>query len=95
MALSKTIEINNSGVNATYWVLAEVKFDLLGNATWAKLNGYASSAAFSAGKSSIADRGFTAATPGSFGTTQGSSLVTAVYTFIKTTTEFSGATDVA
>lgn len=95
MPLAKTIEINNTGVNATYWVLAEVKFDLLGNVTWAKLSGYASSAAFSAGKSSITDRGFTAATPGSFGTAQGSALITTVYTFIKTQAEFTGATDVA
>jgi hypothetical protein len=95
MALSKTIEVNNTGVNAAYWSLDRIEFRLLGGTTWAKLNGYASSAAFSAGKSAIDSRTFEAPTPGTFSTLTGAGLVTAVYTYIKTQPEFTGATDVA
>lgn len=95
MALSKSIEVNNSGVSATYWVVSIIQFDLIANTTWAKLTGYLSSATFSGGKTPLTDRGFTAPTPGNFSTITGSAMITAVQNYIITQPEFTGATPVA
>jgi hypothetical protein len=95
MPLSKTIEVNNTGINATYWVLDNINFSLLGGTVWATLRGYKDSAAFSGGKGYLTDRSFTAPTPGTFATMNGAAMVTAVYTYIKTQPEFTGATDAA
>lgn len=95
MPIAKTIEVKNTGLNATYWVISDIRFDLSGSMTWARLAGYASSAAFAGGKSAADDRSFSAATPGAFGTTQGAALVTTVYNYILTQPEFTGGSIVA
>lgn len=95
MALSKSIEVANTGVNATYWVLERVEFRLIGGTTFAQLNGYLSSAAYAGGKAKLTERGFTAPTPGGFATMTGTQMVQSIYDYVKTQSEFSGATDVA
>lgn len=94
MALSKSIEINNTGTFATYWVVSNMQFDLLAGTVWAKLTGYLSSTTFSGGKASLTDRSFTAPTPASFSTMAGADMVTAVQNYIATQPEFTGATPV-
>lgn len=99
MALSKTIEISNSGiltgVNATYWVIDRIEFRLILGRIQCKLNGYVSSAAFSANKGPISDRFFEAAIPPTFSTMTGTQMIVAIQDYIKTQAEFSGATDAA
>lgn len=95
MPLSKTIEFNNSGVNVAYWVVADIDFNLIAGTISARLNGYVSSAAFSGGKFPVDSRSFAAPTPGNFSTSTGAQIITAVQNFIKTQSEFTGATDAA
>lgn len=95
MALSKSIEYNNTGFLATYWVLDNVNYSLRDGQVWVTLRGYKDSAAFAAGKSYIMDRSFTAAMPPSFASITGAAQVTTIYNYIKTQPEFIGASDVA
>jgi hypothetical protein len=49
MPLSKTIEVNNTGVNATYWVPVIGTVDRASGTTWFVMRGYVSKAVYDAG----------------------------------------------
>lgn len=95
MALSKSIEVNGTGVFATYWVVEDFRPDLKAGVTSCIINGYLDQPSFAGGKNSLANRGYSAPTPGAFATMTGTQIVAAIQAFVQTQTEFSGSTPVA
>jgi hypothetical protein len=99
MPLNKTIEINNTGLNVTYWRETEVKIDGKNNLLWCKLEGYTDKTAYLAGKNFAMDRGFSKTLPGAYLAMTVTDLVLDMRDFIKTAVnsngvvEFSGATN--
>lgn len=58
MALEKEIEINNSGIEATYWRITEIQYDLLNKVTKCAVSGYLDKEARDAGKSPLKIQNF-------------------------------------
>lgn len=95
MALSKSIEVNGTGVFATYWIVEDFRCDLKKIITDCIINGYLDQPSFAGGKNALANRGYSAPTPPSFASLTGAQIVAAIQAFVQTQTEFVGSTPVA
>lgn len=92
MPLNKTIT-RADGVVMTYWRESQLTINADDNTLWCRFRGYLDKPAFQGGKTPVEDRGFTKALPAGYLTMTTTDLALDIRDYIKTTTEFSGATN--
>lgn len=95
MPLNKTIT-RSDGVVMTYWRETELAIQSVNGVPtklWSKLQGYLDKPAYQAGKTPVEDRSFTMNLPSTYLTDTTTTLVLAMRDYIKTTEEFTGATN--
>jgi hypothetical protein len=92
MPLNKTVTLD-TGVAVTYWRETELNINGVTNKMWCNFQGYLDSTAYQTGKKPAAERVFTTDLPGSYLTMTTTQMVVAMRDYIKTQSEFSGATN--